>query len=364
VGSKTLASHPIDDSFSMPGEFSWHAGAWMAWPERPDNWRNNAQDAQRAYATVAEAVATFEPVTMCVSIEQWEHARATLSDRVRVIELSTDDAWLRDQGPTFVINDARVVRGVDWQFNAWGELYKPYHLDHLVARKILEVENIDRYAADFVLEGGAIHVDGEGTLLTTDECLLNPNRNPHLGKSEIEQRLKSYLGVRKVIWLSKGVYMDEDTNGHVDNLCCFVRPGVVALTWTDDVHDPQYEISRDAYDRLTHMTDAKGRSLSIHKIQQPSPMYTTAEECPAGGQGEGELVRLPGTRLAASYINFYIANGGIVMPAFNDPQDEIARDTVSDLFPDRRVVTVPTREILLGGGNIHCIIQQQPSGSR
>lgn len=364
MGSRTRCSIPDADGFIMPGEFARHTGAWMAWPERPDNWRNNARNAQQCYAAAAEAIAAFEPVTMCVSKKLWEQARATLSHRIRIVELSTDDAWLRDQGPTFVMDDAGVVRGIDWQFNAWGKIYTPYFEDALVSRKILELENLDRYAADFVLEGGAIHVDGEGTLLTTEECLLNSNRNPHLTQLDLETRLKAYLGVKKIIWLSKGVYMDEDTSGHVDNLCCFVRPGVIALTWTDDTHDPQYEISRDAYERLQHATDAKGRPFTIHKVPQPSPLYLTADECPARSDREGTLQRVPGTRLAASYINFYIANGGIVMPAFDDSQDTVARDAIAALFPERRVTQVLSRELLLGGGNIHCIVQQQPRGRR
>jgi agmatine deiminase len=289
---------------------------------------------------------------------------------------------MRDCGPTFVVKakvggqksegaspisnlQSPAVRGIDWQFNAWGGLtgglYFPWDQDALVARKVLEIERLDRYAAPLVMEGGSIHVDGEGTCLTTEECLLNPNRNPHLTREQIEIYLSEYLNVDKIIWLERGVYLDE-TSGHVDNLCCFVRPGVVALTWTDDKSDPQYEISLEAYERLRQATDAKGRRFEIHKIHQPGPICITPEESEGVDVVEGTLPRRAGDRLAGSYINFYITNGGVVMPVFDDPHDQAAMDTVQQLFPERKVVGVPAREILLGGGNIHCITQQQPQG--
>jgi agmatine deiminase len=270
---------------------------------------------------------------------------------------------MRDSGPTFVIDDKGKIRLVDWMFNAWGGLngglYFPWDLDSAVAQKVGEIENIDRYAAPIVLEGGSIHVDGEGTLITTEECLLNPNRNPDFTKEEIENHLHNYLNVDTIIWLDRGVFEDE-TDGHVDNLCCYIRPGVVALTWTEDKKDPQYEISVDAYERLKNASDAKGRKLEIHKIQQPTPMTITKEESQFVDAVDGTLPRIAGDRMAGSYINFYIANQGVVVPVFDDPADQPALDTLTALFPDRDVVGVKAREILLGGGNIHCITQQQP----
>ena len=226
----------------MPAEFAQHAGTWMIWPERPDNWRLGAKPAQATFAKVAEAIAESEAMTVCASPAQYANARRVLSARVRVVEMMSNDSWVRDCGPTFIVNGRGTVRGVDWQFNAWGGLkgglYFPWDQDELVARKILDLERADRYAAPLVLEGGSIHVDGEGTALTTGECLLNENRNPDLTKADIEQHLKDYLGVRHVIWLDRGVFNDE-TDGHVDNLACFAKPGVVLLTWTDDRADPQ-----------------------------------------------------------------------------------------------------------------------------
>jgi agmatine deiminase len=204
-------------------------------------------------------------------------------------------------------------------------------------------------------------VDGEGTLITTEQCLLNPNRNPNLNRGQIEELLREYLGVETILWLGQGVYNDE-TDGHVDNLCCFVRPGVVALTWTEDRSDPQYESSADAFERLSGATDARGRRLEVHKIEQPAAVTIRREECEGVDQVEGTLPRREGDRMAASYINFYVANRGVVVPQFGDPQDSKGLAGLAELFPGREVVGVYAREILLGGGNIHCITQQQPLG--
>jgi agmatine deiminase len=363
--ARSLKSTPRRDGFRMPGEFEPHAGTWMLWPERTDNWRLGAKPAQEAFAAVAAAIAAVEPVTVGASAGQWEHARGTLPESVRVVEVSTNDAWVRDTGPTFVVDGRDRVRGVDWQFNAWGGLdgglYFPWDQDDLVASKILEIERVDRYRAPFVLEGGAIHVDGQGTLITTEECLLNPNRNPGLGRQDMEKGLRRYLGVEQVIWLGRGVYNDE-TDGHVDNLCCFVRPGEVALTWTEDRSDPQYEISTDALERLLAARDARGRRLKVHKLPQPGPLRVTRREADGVESRQGTRPRSAGDRMAGSYVNFYIANRRVVMPLLDPLVDARAMRILKRLFPRREVVGVGAREILLGGGNIHCITQQLPSG--
>jgi agmatine deiminase len=348
----------------MPGEFEPHAGCWLLWPERPDNWRLGAKPAQQAFATVATAVSRFEPVTVGVSQQQFQNARRMLPAHIRVVEISANDAWIRDSGPTFVSGPRGEIRGIDWEFNAWGGLegglYFPWDQDALVAQKVLEIERMDRYRAPLVLEGGSIHSDGQGTLLTTEECLLNPNRNPGLTKEEVEDLLREYLNLEAIIWLGQGIHLDE-TSGHVDNLCCFVRPGVVALTWCDDRNDPQYEISREALWRLDRATDAAGRRFQVHKIHQPGPLYITADESRGIDQVAGTRSRHPGDRLPASYINYYVANGGVIVPAFGDPRDTAAQDTLRSLFPEREIVGAPAREIVLGGGNIHCITLHQPS---
>lgn len=367
IALRTLASTPSRDGFRMPAEYERHAGCWMLWPERTDNWRAGAKPAQAVFAAVAAAIAMSEPVSVGVSAGQFHNARARLPPKVRVVEMSSDDAWMRDCGPTFLVDAKGRRRGVDWMFNAWGGLegglYFPWDRDAAVAQKVLEIEAADRYRASFVLEGGAIHVDGQGTCLTTEECLLNPNRNPGLGRPEIEDLLRRYLGVSTVIWLGRGVYQDE-TGGHIDELACFTAPGHVALTWTEDRQDPQHEISRDAYERLRRARDARGRALTVHKIHQPGPLFMTAEEAAGVDAREGSRPRRAGDRLPASYINFYVANRHVVMPLFDKRFDGAALRTLRRLFPTREVVGVATREVLLGGGNIHCITQQVPAPSR
>lgn len=365
--SRTLPATPRADGFRMPGEFEAHERTWMLWPERPDTWRWGAKPAQAAYVEVARAISAFEPVTMCVSPGQFLNARHLLPPDVRVVEMTSNDAWVRDCGPSFVIDDAGEVRGVDWRFNAWGGvesgLYYPWDQDDLVGQKILEIEGAARYAAPMVLEGGSIEVDGEGTLLTTRECLLNHDRNPGLGQADIEARLADYLGVRKIVWLESGVYNDE-TEGHVDNLARFARPGLVLLDWTDDTSDPQYPISADAYERLTRATDARGRRLEVVKLPQPGPLFMTAEESRGVDVVEGTQPREAGLRLAASYVNFYCCNGAVVMPLLDERTDAAAAEILQRAFPDRKIVGVAAREILLGGGDIHCITQQQPRSRR
>jgi agmatine deiminase len=359
----TLDSTPAADGFRMPGEFELHAGCWMAWPERTDNWRQGAAPAQAAFAAVASAITASEPVTMAVSDAQFERCRSLLPSSVRVVEVSTDDAWMRDTGPTFVVGDGGGRRGVDWRFNAWGGheggLYSPWERDDRVAAKVLEVEAADRYRAPLVLEGGAIHVDGEGTVLSTEQCLLNPNRNPELSRAQIELALREYLGAEKVVWLGRGVVEDE-TDGHVDNLACFARPGLVLLTWSEDESDPQHEISRQARERLEAETDARGRPFEIVTLPSPGPLTTTAAEAEGVDAVEGTKPRRGGDRLAASYVNFYLGNSRIVFPLLDERFDEEAAAILGRCFPAREIVGVPAREILLGGGNIHCITQQVP----
>ena len=360
---KTHTTTPKQDGFRMPGEFEPHDGCWIIWPERPDNWRLGAKPAQKVFVEVAKAISQFEPVTVCVSNAQYDNARSQLPEEVRVVEMSTDDSWIRDCGPTFVTNGSEV-RGVDWSFNAWGGLvdglYFPWDKDDHVARKVCDIERKDRYRLDdFVLEGGSIHVDGEGTLIVTQECLLSEGRNSHLTKEEIEGVLKEYLNLEKIIWIPLGIYNDE-TNGHVDNIIHYIAPGEVILAWTDDKDDPQYDICQKAYAVLSTETDAKGRRLKIHKLMLPKNILITKEESEGVDAVDGTLPRMEGDRLAASYANFYIANGGVVFPMFHDENDEQARKTLEACFPDRRVVGLYAREILLGGGNIPCITQQQP----
>lgn len=361
----TIDSTPKADGYRMPAEWEPHTRTWMLWPQRTDNWRDGAKPAQRAWVEVATAIARFEPVTVGVNADQWENARAMLPDAVSVVEMSNNDSWMRDIGPTFVVNDDGDVRLVHWHFNAWGGLvdglYFPWDKDELVPRKMAEIEGVDRYRAPLVMEGGSFHTDGEGTLITTEECLLSEGRNPELSREQIEAYLSDYLGIRKVIWLKRGIDPDE-TNGHVDDVACFVRPGVVLAGWTDDASDWRHEILAENLETLRNATDAKGRALEVHTLPMPEPMPYSAQEVAGVDVVEGTIPREAGDEAPASYINFYLCNGGLILPTFGDPHDSEAVETLKRLFPDREVVAFPGREIVLGGGNVHCITQQQPRG--
>ena len=265
-----------------------------------------------------------------------------------------------------------LVRGISWKFNAWGGeydgLYPHWDQDDALAEAFCRQQGYPCYTAgDFVLEGGSIHTDGEGTLLVTASCLLSPGRNPRLSREQIETQLKAYLGVAKILWLPAGIFNDE-TNGHVDNICCFIRPGEVVLAWTDNQEDPQYALSCACLEYLQGQTDARGRSLVIHKLPIPArPVCFTKEDCRSLSFEEGEDTRQPGERLAASYVNFYFCNQAVLVPQFggdNQQSDALALKLLQRLLPERKVVGLPARIILLGGGNLHCITQQVPKGEK
>jgi agmatine deiminase len=363
MNSKTLNSVPRADGYAMPAEWAPQQAVWMLWPSRADNWRAAGLPAQQAFARVAEAISGATPVFMGVPEAHMTEARAIMPAQVSLVPMASDDCWTRDSGPTMLVNAAGALRGVDWQFNAWGGLqgglYHPWEQDSLVAGHILKQLEVERYAAPLVLEGGSIHVDGEGTLLTTAECLLNPNRNPQLNQQQIEGYLRDYLGVSCFIWLPEGVFMDE-TDGHIDNICCFARPGEVILHWTEDRSDPQYARSQAAWQVLSRARDARGRRLKIHKMPAPGPLFCSEEEA-AGVQAGSGVARPAGERLAASYVNFLISNQCIIYPLLDPVTDAQAQQTLQRIFPEHALLGVPAREILLGGGNIHCITQQIPA---
>ena len=356
-------STPREDGFYMPAEYHPQSRVWMIWPERPDNWRMNAVPAQKAYAETAIAISRFTPVTMLASGAQLQRCRAALPGHIDVKAMSSDDAWCRDTGPSFLINGRGDIRACDWTFNSWGGhvdgLYDPWDEDDRAAGRICEMAGIDRYRTEgFVLEGGSFHVDGEGTVLTTSMCLLSKGRNPGMSKSEIEEKLKDYLGCEKVLWLKDGID-PEETNGHVDDIACFVRPGEAACIYTEDETHPFYRTAKETCEALESMTDARGRKLLVHRITLTKyPVYL--EGADTIKRGQGTLPRKDGDLCAASYLNFLITNGGVIVPQFGDPYDGLALEQLRDVFPDRTVVGVNTREIVYGGGNIHCITQQQP----
>lgn len=364
VDATPLTTKPSQDGFYMPAEWAAQQAVWMIWPYRPDNWRAAASFAQATFAKVADAIGAATPVYMGVPKAFLAQAKTVMPSHVTLVEMDSDDCWARDTGPTVVVNDNGECRGVDWGFNAWGGqnggLYFPWDKDEQVAQQMLAQHGFARYSAPLILEGGSIHVDGEGTCMTTAECLLNANRNPELTKEQIEALLRDYLNVKQFIWLQDGVYMDE-TDGHIDNMCCFARPGEVILHWTDDEADPQYPRSKAALEVLQNTVDAQGRKLKIHLLPQPGPLYCTEEESKGVTEGTG-VPRTAGERLAGSYVNFLITNNRIVFPLLDTATDDIAAQKLQEIFPEHEIVGVPAREILLGGGNIHCITQQIPAG--
>ena len=368
----------------MPGEFEGHKGTLMIWPVRPGSWTNKGKEAKKVFTEIARKIAEHEELYMLAYDGYVDEAAAALDAdeivyapgdvkvlktpskfKISVLAIKTDDAWARDVCPTFVRNDDGNICGTGWCFNAWGGsfdgLYADYENDAKAAFNVCEYLDIDfKDARDFVLEGGSIHSDGEGTLLVTESCLLSKGRNPELSKQQIEDRLRKELGVSKVIWLPYGIYNDE-TNEHVDNVCAFVRPAEVLLAWTDDKSDPQYAMSAADLEVLENETDAKGRKIKVHLLPIPGKhVCITEEELNSLEAEPGEDEREYGERLAASYVNFYIANGLIVYPRFGDVNDDRAQRILEECFSDREVYGIDARPIIVGGGNIHCITQQIP----
>ncbi len=322
----------------MPPEWGEHRGMLMEWPVSDCVWGDGINAARLAFARVAAAIARFEPVTMIVNEALADEARALCPERVALLTLPHDDCWMRDNGPTFVKDQDGALAAVNWRFNAWGGIFPNYSLDNLVPEWLCEVLGVPRVDAPLILEGGSIHVNGQGLVLTTEECLLNPNRNPQLSKAEIEAYLLCYLGAKKVIWLPYGLYADE-TSGHVDNVCCFLNPSTVLLLWTDDPTHPNYERFRRAEEILM------ANGLAVEKVSEPPLRYHHGKPLPL------------------SYVNFVFVNGGVILPAFGgeaEKADKAALQTMYRLFPQREIVQLPTLDIVKGGGNIHCITQQIP----
>ena len=335
-----------EDRFRMPGEWEKHSRTILEWPVRESMiWPDNYEAVKRAYAQVIEAIINFEKVSLVVNKNDIDSAKACLGDGVDYMLIEHDDAWARDNIPTFGYDQDNNLVALNWRFNAWGEKYKPYDLDDLVGEKILKAMNIKEIKPPLVLEGGSIHSDGEGTILTTKQCLLNKNRNPHMSKEEIEKILNEYLGAKKIIWLDEGLDGDE-TDGHIDNIACFAKPGVVLIQTCDDPKDQNYQITKDSLDVLNESVDAKGRKLQVIEIPQP-PMRD-----------------YKGKRLTLSYLNFYFVNGGIILPVFGGDarqSDAKAALILRQVFPGRKIVPVDGLELVKEGGNVHCITQQVPA---
>lgn len=337
---------PVRDGFMMPAEWAEHARTWMCWPCRIEAWGGpeGLLRAKQAFARVARALSAFEPVVMAVRPRDAAEAQLACAGKAKLFEVALDDSWARDIGPSFLVGSSGSRAGTVWQFNGWGNKYNPYTDDTALAARVLAAERLRAYRAPLVCEGGAIHVDGEGTLITTEQCLLNPNRNPHLSQQQVEERLALFTGARRILWLGDG-FSDEETDGHIDNIACFVAPGKILVGVPDSRAHPDFQPVTEAIRRLENATDAEGRRFEIVEMLQPLTNRSDWR----------------GRPLAASYVNFYLANGAVIMPAFDDPHDESARDTLAGCFPGRDILQIDALDIVEGGGGIHCITQQEPA---
>lgn len=334
---------PVESGFMMPPEWIRHRRTIMEWPVKEALWPEPFEEILPAYAEIVNTIARFEPVTLLVNPHLVEEARTFCNNNIEILPVKHNDSWARDNGPTFIINPQGEIAGINWIFNGWGGKY-PSEDDNRVAPTLLKNWNLRQFDAPLVMEGGSFHVDGEGTLLTTEECLLNPNRNPGLTRNEIEAYLEKYLNVSKIIWLKRG-WTGDDTDGHIDNVACFAKPGTIITQICSDPKDPNYTISQENLDILRRETDARGRRLEIITIEQPQATY------------------YEDTRLTLSYLNFYFVNSGIILPVFggiNTESDKKAAAVLQKVFPDRSVVPVNGLIVARGGGNVHCLTQQVP----
>jgi agmatine deiminase len=341
-------SNPFDDGFQVPAEWANHARCWMAWPVRAETWGEHLDAAQQAAAEIANTIAQFEPVSMVVKPKNVAEVSLLTGQGVSQMSMPHDDCWIRDIGPVFVVNDHDEVAGVDWQFNGWGHRYadSDYERDAAIAASVIESLKMRRYPGDLVVEGGALHVDGEGTLITTESVLLNANRNPDKSREQIEESLIRHLGVKQVIWLGEGL-QDDFGGGHVEKVARFVRPGVVLALTCSDSADPNHRVLSDNLARLKAAKDAAGRELEVIEVEQPRPQFDAE-----------------GRRLALSYVNFYLPNNAVILPAYEDgAADKRAFDTISKLFPKREAIQLPAIELAYGGGGIHSICLPQPAGT-
>jgi agmatine deiminase len=334
---------PAEDGLFMPAEWSPHARCWMAWPCRIGLWRDELVAAWRVTAQIARTIARFEPVTMLVPPEHLAQATLLCGRSVTMQPMAIDDSWTRDTGPTFLTDANDGAAGVAWAFNGWGNRWSPHANDERMAGAILGSLKMHAYRGPMVLEGGAIAVDGTGTLIATEQCLLNPNRNPTLDRREIEENLALYLGARRIVWLGEGLVGDE-TDGHVDNLVCFCGSGTVLAATTDDPAEANYAVLRDNLARLKAARGAFGRPLEVIELPHPAPRDWNGKRAPL------------------SYANLYVANGAVILPGFDDPMDGRAADIVQRAFPGREVVQIDAQDLLKGGGGIHCITCPQPVG--
>lgn len=335
-----MSNDPRDFGFYMPAEWAPHECCWMAWPCRAGMFGDNEATA-RAYAEVANTIARFEPVRMLVPKHKLGNARALLGPGIEVIELPIDDSWARDSGPNFLVNDDGELAGSTFVFNAWGDKYRPYDQDALMGERILEMVGVRRFVSELVAEGGGVTVDGEGTVITTETCFLNKNRNPGWTKKEVSDELCRVLGASKVLWIP-GDETDPETDGHVDGVVAFIEPGRALVEINTDRSDPHWHIGEMNRDALKGQTDARGRRLELEFIEE-------GHYHPGVWNGG-----------CSSYVNSYLANGAVIVGGYGYDRDAQAVEVYRRLYPDREVVQVQINDIAIGGGGVHCITQQQP----
>jgi agmatine deiminase len=342
------AESPAALGFRMPAEWEPHAATWLSWPHKEASWPGKFEVVPPIWVEMVRALAPGEQVHILVNESAPAPAvRALLAaagvspSAVTLHDVPTDDAWIRDHGPIFVRRGTELAV-VDFGYNAWGGKYPPWDQDDRVPARVAELLALPRFAASIVLEGGSIDVNGCGTVLTTEQCLLNPNRNPHLDRGAIERTLRAYLGVRHVVWLGDGIAGD-DTDGHVDDLVRFVDPTTVVTVLEEDPRDENYQPLRDNLERLRRATDQDGRPLRVVTLPMPEPIF------------------FEGQRLPASYANFYIGNRVVLVPTFNRARDAVALATLAGLFAGRRVVGIDATDLVWGLGAVHCVTQQQPA---
>jgi agmatine deiminase len=334
---------PIDLGFSMPAEWAPHSGCWMGWPQRESIWHGHIEAARNDYATVAQAIARFEPLTMLADPRHAADASSRCGPTVRVVGVPLDDSWLRDSGPTFVLDAAGKRAASVFTFNAWGGKCLPFDKDADLGARVAAFASAAAFRSDLVVEGGGFLSDGEGTLITAESCVLNPNRNPSWTKAQADAELRAMLGVRKVIWLP-GDLTDDATDGHVDGYVAFIRPAAVLCEEVADPIDPRFPIMAENRRILRSETDARGRRFELVPIV----------EAPRSAVPAGEAI------YCRSYVNFYLANGAVIAPAYGIAEDAAVRDTLRRAYPDRQVVCLELRDLFRGGGGIHCITQQEP----
>lgn len=329
----------------MPAEWEPHAAVWTAWPSDDDLWLGQLEAARADFAHLVHAITRFEPVDLLVRDDESERdaRRRLVNDRVRFHRVPYDDVWLRDSGPIMVERDGRL-RLLNWQFNGWGEKYNATvdnNVPHEIAR-LLDTTTVD---LELVLEGGSIEVNGAGCLLTTRQCLLSSTRNPGRTESDLEEWLAGCLGIQRVLWLDRGLEGDH-TDGHIDTITRFVDARTIVTVMCEDPADANFEMTHENLERLRGFTDAQGRAFRVVELPLPETRMDFA-----------------GERLPLTYANFYIANGGVIVPVYGDRHDERALDVLRPLFPGRELVAVPARGLITGGGAFHCVTQQQPVGA-